>query len=383
MAEAIALPLEIVELVVDNVFDVRDTLKACSLVSLQWAAASRLHLFHTTKLTNAHSVETLIELLKSPLSTISRSIHQLTVEVGPGFESDQAESCSLHLTRLSEICNTIDSLAFVPEEPSFKALSEIFLPPWSCFKLVRSMSFGPVLASPHSMFDFIASFPYLGMLEMDGLYWRPVAPFLVKHISPPPPPRLQALRLDCASGLVLGWLIPASPESSANLDVIPHYSLLDLRGITNGQIISIARCIHASGAVLRDLSLSLRLTNEDFVRLDVSRNYNLRSIRIEPDLSFEALPHLLCQLTSTSLEHIEVLMPGRPARLHAHDAHRWADLDRHLVGPQFSALSLTVRLHKAVDEDTIREYLPLCTARGLISCVLKPVLYSSSWFSGK
>jgi hypothetical protein len=75
------------------------------------------------------------------------------------------------------------------------------------------------------------------------------------------------------------------------------------------------------------------------------------------------------------------VMPGRLARLYPHDAKRWADLDRHLLQPQFSRLLITVQLHKAIDEDVIRRCLPLCTARGIISYIYKPVLYSGSYFS--
>lgn len=80
------------QLIVDYAFDEHETLKACSVVSLQWANASRLHLFNEVTLANAQSLPTLIDLLQFPFSTISRSIRKLAIEAGRGFDRDQGRN---------------------------------------------------------------------------------------------------------------------------------------------------------------------------------------------------------------------------------------------------------------------------------------------------
>ncbi|KAJ7652082.1 hypothetical protein DFH06DRAFT_1206724 [Mycena polygramma] len=377
-----AFPLEIVELVIDHLFDDRENLKTCSLVSFQWVPSSRLHLFRTVTLLNAHSIQTLVELLESPLSTLPHAIRNIYVEVGPhySFNRRQAEDHSPYLTRLSDKC-CIESLEFV-QHTSYRTSesSDIFLHPWSCFQHVRSLSLVGVLCASTNMTGFVASFPALRELKMDALLWRHVDAEL-EHFgrSPPiPPVHLQAVRLSrCPLGVVLDWLLEVSGKSH-NPSSGLRCTLLELGGISDNQIDSVSRYLRACGPVLQHLSLSLRLSNQGFVPLDLSCNSNLRYVRLEPDLYFETLPHMLCSITSASLEHVELVMPGRPARMYPHDANRWDDLDRYLLQPRFTRFSITVQLHKAIDEEVIMNYLPLCTARGIISYIYKPVLSHGS-----
>ncbi|KAF7340223.1 hypothetical protein MVEN_01941000 [Mycena venus] len=383
MPEPFTLPLEMVELVIDHLCDDREALQTCSLVSLQWVRATRVHLFRTVTLRNTLSIQTLVELLESPFSTTANAIRGISVEVGMhahfSFTQYKAENYAPYLMRLGDICR-IESLHFVQDSSSFRVYgdnpvsSQIFLPPWSCFKSVQALSFTAVDTSLH-LLGFIASFPVLRELEMDRLkqHWRLAES---KDDEDTPPPQLRVVRLSrCATDVVLDWL------RSENRNTQATCSVLELGGISDHQIASIAKFLHACGPVLWHLSLSLRLSNQDFLPLDLSHNTSLQYIRVEPDLYFEAVPHLLCSLGSASLEQIELVMPGRLARLYPHDLKRWADLDRHLLQSQFSRLSIIVQLHKAIDEEIIRGYLPLCTARGIISYVYKPVLYSGTYFS--
>ncbi|KAJ6569484.1 hypothetical protein B0H19DRAFT_1257126 [Mycena capillaripes] len=379
--EPIRFPLEIVELVIDHSFDDRETLRSCSLVSFQWGASSRLHLFRTVTFRNAHSIQTLVELLESPLSTLARAIRRVFVEIGLNFKfnftRDQVDNYAPYLTRFSDVC-AVESLQFIQHSsPSgaraFSESYQLFLPPWSCFKSIRSLRFDAVDASAN-MKGFIASFPALRELEMDRMFWR--SELWDQALSTIPPPHLRAVRISRSPmDVILDWLLLDSSHSP------PTSRLLELSSISDRQTVSVARYVEACGPVLEHLSLSLRLSREDFVPLDLTRNTNLRYFRIEPDLYLEALPHMLCSLTSASLERLELVMPSRLARLFPHDAARWADLDRHLLQPQFSRLFIMVQLPKAIDEEVIREYLPMCTARGIISYTYKPMLYSGSYFS--
>ncbi|KAJ7037383.1 hypothetical protein C8F04DRAFT_1092256, partial [Mycena alexandri] len=370
--DALFLPPEIVELVIDRIDD-RDALRACSLVCLQWVPRSRIHLFGSVTVQNVYSIHTLVELLESPLSTLGRAIRHLSVELTRALVSslgqERAEYAAPYLTRLSNAC-ALESLQFLHHQSGFSSTSEIFLSPWLCFKSLQVLSIGAVWISP-DVFGFIASFPKLRELEMDGAYWK----YSASASKPPcmPPRNLRVVRLSrCAADAVLDWLLPENLQ--------PTCSSLTLRSISDSQLITLPRALKRCGAVLEHLSLTLRLAIQDFVPPDLSQNINLHYLRIEPDLYFEALPHLLCTLSSTSLELIELVMPGRAARLQPHDADRWAELDRHLLRSQFSLLLIKVQVHKAVDEDTIGEYLPLCCARGIVSFISKKVLYSYTRF---
>ncbi|KAJ6569479.1 hypothetical protein B0H19DRAFT_1135630 [Mycena capillaripes] len=358
----ITLPLEIVELVIDHSFHDRETLKTCSLVSLQWVPRSRFHGFRTVTLRNAHSIGTLVELLESPLSTLACAIRHLCVEARIHLSFSTNKEQEDVLKRLSDLC-TIGSLQFNSFFRLFSG-SEVFLPPWSCFKSVQFLRFGAVDAFVPDLLEFIAFFPMLRELEMDGLYWDMSQ---LQHMQlhdygrapPVPPPHLQAIRLRCSAvDVLLDWLLPKNA---------PSCSLLELSDISDRQIGSVSRYLSACGHVLHHLSLSLRLSSEDLVPLNLSRNTNLRYLRIEPDRLFETLPHILCTLTSASLTHIELVMPGRVVQLHP---EAWADLDRHLLRPQFSRLRISVQLPHAKSEEIIARCLPLCSARGMITCQL-------------
>ncbi|KAF7340231.1 hypothetical protein MVEN_01941800 [Mycena venus] len=367
--QGITFPLELVDLVIDHSFDDHEILKICSLVSLECVRRSRLHLFHTVALRNTRSIQTLVELLESPLSTIACAIRCLSVDVGPHFDfvRGQAETYTPYLTRLNNTC-TIESLQFVSDRSDFRNLEfEIFLSPWACFKSVQFLTFGPVRTSP-AMRGFIASFPILRELEMDNTFWRPTAAGkLAGWKQSPPSAHLQAVRLSrCASQAVLKWLLPESPQAAT-------CSLLELCGIHDHTVLSIAKFLDACGPVLQHLSLSriIRLSTQA-IPLDFSCNTNLRYLRIEPQDFLEALPQLLCSLTSASLEQIELVKPVRRTLQHLdpHNAERWANVDHHFLQPQFSRLLITVHLHQAFEEEIIRGYLPLCAARRIMSCVL-------------
>lgn len=258
MSETTPLPLEIVDLIVDHAINDRQTLKACSLVSLQWVSRSRLHLFYAVILATTPSIKALIDLLESPLSTITGSVRRLVVEVSASFSSDQTENFAPYLTRLNEMCR-IASLGFIQQRDTASD-AEIFLSPWSCFDSVQSVSFGQVLASPH-LLDFIASFPNLRVLELDGVHWRYWGPELFGHIPAPPPPNLQAVSLGyCATDVVLDWLLRESAEGPSRC------SLLDIRSISVSHVVSLAKFLVALGPTLQHLSLSLRLADEGAVQ---------------------------------------------------------------------------------------------------------------------
>ncbi|KAJ7743851.1 hypothetical protein B0H16DRAFT_1560829 [Mycena metata] len=369
--DALFLPPEIVELVIDHIDD-RGALRTCSLVSLQWVLRCRIHLFRSVTVQNVYSIHTLVELLESPFSTLGGAIRHLSVELTRALVSslgpERAEYAASYLTRLSNAC-ALESLQFFHHQSGFSSNSEILLSPWSCFESLQVLSIGAVKTSP-DVFDFIASFPKLRELEMDGAHWN----HWVSKAPCTPPKNLRVVRLSrCAADAVLNWLLPEN--------LPPTCSSLTLGSISDSQLITLPRALKRCGPVLEQLSLTLRLVNHNFVPPDLSQNTNIRYLRIEPDLYFEALPHLLCTLTSTSLEQIELVMPGRAARLQSHDAARWAELDRHLLRSQFSLVSIKVQVHKAVDEDTIAEYLPLCCARGIVSFISKPVLYLTRFFA--
>ncbi|KAJ7924355.1 hypothetical protein B0H13DRAFT_1978033, partial [Mycena leptocephala] len=234
----IAIPLEIVEL-------------SCLL---QWVPRSRLHLFRTVTLENMHSVATLVELLESPLSTLARAIHRLSVSAGLQFNEDQEEN---YIRRLRKICN-VESLRF---GSGYGALNlKLSNSPWSCFTSVQflTLSFGAVVASASDLLTFIASFPMLRELEMDGLYWDkwPVEQPVEERRQSTPPAHLIAVRLRyCAVDVILDGLLPESSHS------LPSCTSLTLGGISDCQMISVSRYLKACGPTLQHLSLTLQLSS--------------------------------------------------------------------------------------------------------------------------
>ncbi|KAK7040593.1 hypothetical protein R3P38DRAFT_2895907 [Favolaschia claudopus] len=378
------LPLEIVELIIDHLFEDRDALETCSLVALDWVRCTRSYLFSTTVLENTHSIHTLLELLESPLSTVAHAIRHFSIEVSfrCHFNREQANDYAPYLALMSARLPLLESLEFVQHSLGVRShrispeVTQIFLPPWSCFQSIGTLVFRSVETSPH-LLGFIASFPNLRALEMNGVQSSLTS--LGKQLPHIPPPcMLQNLRLSrCAAEEVLDWLLSYASSSSTKLST----TLLQLGGISDQQITSIAKYLNVCGSILQHLSLSFRLSDRDFLSLDFSHNVSLRYLRLEPDLYFEAVPQLLCSIASTALEQIELVMPGRLARLYSHDEKSWARVDRFLVGQEFdNGLSIRVQLHRAIDEETIRAYLPLCTARRLISYVYKPVLYTGTTY---
>lgn len=377
----ITLPLEIVELVIDCLFNRRETLKTCSLVSSQWVPRSRFHAFRTVTLRNAQSIETLVELLESPLSTMGCAIRHLCVEARIHLDFDSSEQQDDILRRLNNLC-AIESLQFNSFFRLFSG-SEVFLPPWSCFNSAQSLRFGAIDAFVPDLLEFIAFFPMLRELEMDGLFWdmsqsqrgRLESDYGRKPYIPPA--HLQALRLRCSVvDVLLDWLLKESA---------PNCSLLEFGDISDRHIGSVSQYFTACGPVLKHLSVSLRLSGEGTIRsrhdilscslmfstdpisLNFSRNTNLRYLRIEPDRLFEILPKILSTLTSASLTHLELVMPSRRVQL---DPETWANLDRHLLQPRFSRLAITVHVPHPSDEEKLGRVLPLCAARGIITCQL-------------
>ncbi|KAK7064832.1 hypothetical protein R3P38DRAFT_3250359 [Favolaschia claudopus] len=381
------LPLEIIELIIDRLSEDRDALETCSLVALNWVRCTRSYLFSTAVLENTHSIPTLAELLESPLSTIVHAIRYLSIEVSfrCHFNREQANDYAPYLAAISTRLPSLESLEFVQHSLGVRSnrlsseVTQIFLPPWSCFQSIRTLVFRSVETSPH-LLGFISSFPNLRALEMNGVQSSLTSPGeQLLHI--PPPNMLQNVRLSrCAAEEVLDWLLSYASSSSTKLST----SMLQLGGISDQQITSIAKYLTACGPILQHLSLSFRLSDRDFLSLDFCHNVSLRYLRLEPDLYFEVVSQLLCSIASTALEQIELVMParGRLARLYLHDEKSWAKADRFLVGQESdNGLSIRVQLHRAIDEETIRAYLPLCTARGLISYVYKPVFYTGTYFS--
>ncbi|KAJ4468606.1 hypothetical protein C8J55DRAFT_200493 [Lentinula edodes] len=75
------IPVELVEIIIDFLFDDSKTLGTCSLVCSAWVARTRHLLFGTVHLDRRRST-TFIDLLSHPCSTILARIHRLDIDCG-------------------------------------------------------------------------------------------------------------------------------------------------------------------------------------------------------------------------------------------------------------------------------------------------------------
>ncbi|KAG5716154.1 hypothetical protein E4T56_gene10678 [Termitomyces sp. T112] len=74
------LPSEVIHIIIERIacFDV-PTLRACSLVCKSWLPVSRWHLIPTVSL-GSKNIKSFLRLLESPYSTISQSIHHVSIQ---------------------------------------------------------------------------------------------------------------------------------------------------------------------------------------------------------------------------------------------------------------------------------------------------------------
>lgn len=78
------LPQELVDIIIVLVGDDRNTLCACSLVCRSWVHTARILQFRTLKVrTEIAPTKMLVEILKSPLQTISTAIRHVSLGVSP------------------------------------------------------------------------------------------------------------------------------------------------------------------------------------------------------------------------------------------------------------------------------------------------------------
>lgn len=144
--ETFPLPQEILDHVVDLLYDSPETLKQCCLVSKSWVPRTRKHIFAHVKFTSEESLQSWKKAFPDPTNSPSYHTRVLTVECDPGdIENNNWVQGFSHVERLvvDDSHTTIPFSAFHQLAPSLKSLLvvSLSLPQPQTFALIRSLPF--------------------------------------------------------------------------------------------------------------------------------------------------------------------------------------------------------------------------------------------------
>jgi hypothetical protein len=163
------LPIELCELVIDNLDDDDHTLRACSLACRAFLRASRRHLFYLVDLTDRDTAERLLRIICSVPSPTSpcRYIRKLCLTEGRGETLWINKVLPLLAERLPDV--TILVLEYLLWN-LLDSISQIAI--LSNFLKVKSLEIiHGEFNSSEQMNQFIASFPSLVDLDCSRTYW--------------------------------------------------------------------------------------------------------------------------------------------------------------------------------------------------------------------
>jgi|ERR1700722_7438418 len=213
---------ELIDHIISFLDDDRETVKACSLVCKNWLPSSQYSLFGRLGLESS-TLQSFIELLNSPVSTIPNRVHTLDITLS---ETRFFDTIAPYLNRF-----TIRTLLLVGDyqwEPICRELEED-VSMW--FSGIRVLHLELEFSSPDHYFGLIASFR---SLETLFLHFGPLEfrlGDLQRIHSFTFPPHLRTLQIELASKQpLLSWLVPITqfpPISTVRLSI----SNEELRGI--------------------------------------------------------------------------------------------------------------------------------------------------------
>ncbi|KAG6909907.1 hypothetical protein DXG01_014427 [Tephrocybe rancida] len=290
------IPKEVVEIIIERIasFDV-PTLRACSLVCRSWLPLSRGHLIPTVSL-SSKNVRSFLRLLDSPYSTISQSIHHVSVQ-------SDSNAISHRRPRESRIYppdfNVTQGCPFTCDETLLQRLTP--------FTALTSLSFSWLregLASPTSItlvqgfsgltkIEFrTCTFPsfekFAGMIcSLQKLRWLALMDVTWDDLTLPEspshpvlPPHLEMLELYLSPiGHICTWI-------AAHSDELNYLETLNMCSAFWEDIdsIAIAWMLRRLGPKVKHLSLPWHLPE-----VDLSHHTELRTLRIS-HLWFKPVP---------------------------------------------------------------------------------------------
>ncbi|KAF8066960.1 hypothetical protein FPV67DRAFT_1582634 [Lyophyllum atratum] len=345
-----AIPLELVDLIIDHGHADYSLLTACSLVCKAWFPAARHHLFSNAKL-NATNASSFVDLVNSASSTIIPFVRRIDArdncEDGRWVEDLFGSLTSLPSVKsisLVSSCDTTLSRRTLSNLRSFGRLVELRL---------SECAFGDFT----EVQELICSFPVLESLYLEADWPEP------RTITPTktsPSPHLRELYLRCEMSHVLEWFL-------MQCDLAP-VSKLTLHGLDSFELPVVGRYMETLGPELTHLTIfpSGSVYNTLSNHVNLSLNACLRYLKLvidcdSPDLAMART--FLSQVESPLFDEVELSFYS--VRQGPKVAREWTDLDALLAQPKFSSMRRTT-ISAVSAAGLAKETLPLCHKRGVL-----------------
>ncbi|KAF8908183.1 hypothetical protein CPB84DRAFT_1744355 [Gymnopilus junonius] len=326
-------PPELVDSVIDHNHADRPTLKICALVSRQWTASSRFHLFSRVVVAHDNARE-FIQLLSSPHCTVASAVQDLAFQFVSGSQRWFSEF-SRRLSYLDKTTN-ITSLD-IPGAPGALIREEVQTALLAFSGQIKTLSFGPVVFESFKDFArLLCAFRALESLSCACTY-RTRATGHVEN---------QVLRLRLMG--ILRQVKLVSPSTKPVLDflllqgvggspVLPTMASLSLSYLTVEDYPPLTRYLGTPNNNLQSLTIKMD-NNVSGTNIDtLAESLNLAQLRVLQILCIDTIPllspdqalNLLSWITSQQFANLEIsvaLIQGI------------AGLDILLGGDQFHAL---------------------------------------------
>ncbi|KAJ7032602.1 hypothetical protein C8F04DRAFT_1106682 [Mycena alexandri] len=316
------LPPEIQKIVVDILFDDKDTLGPCSLVDQAWLHLSRRHLFASIHLLNDRC-ESFRHLCDSPHATIAPYISTLSISSleGADYMNESASFFLDHVPYLPSLpaLTSLEISCLSLQNVSQQCLSSMA----RCFSNLTDLSIHLVeFRHSQQVSDLLSCFQMLEQVSIGATFATED-----QASSSIPPPSLRYLRvLRLRMGLhgagafrdIISWCIPTN-----GLPAIQALSLASLD----------ASLLPVLGPTLKDLdiwfmaSVTVAEVNTD---IDLTRNRGLRSLTVH---NLDSQSWVLLEGISIDVLYVVIFVDS----MEALDRKEWARLS---WTPQFAGLRL-------------------------------------------
>jgi hypothetical protein len=153
------LPAELLDEVVDHLYDTEDTLRSCCLVSKSWIPRSRKHLFADINFRTAAEAQSWKNAFPDPSTSSARYAKALTIESPQAFTAADAEESAWIRAFSRVVCLDLDVDGSGTSAGSSPAISLILFHGFSLVLKSLRITFGVIQSS--QAFNFICSFPLL------------------------------------------------------------------------------------------------------------------------------------------------------------------------------------------------------------------------------
>ncbi|PPQ88188.1 hypothetical protein CVT25_005153 [Psilocybe cyanescens] len=343
-----SFPAELVDSIIDHNHSDPATLMICSLVSRQWIASSRYHLFSTVAISHDNARE-FVQLLSSPLCTVSTAIQGMDVHFVPGSQRWFGEFAR-RLILLNNV--TIVSLGISGSGNTvIREEVQIALPTLSVRTKVLNVGPGVVFGTFSEFARLLCTFHALQSLSCSCTFQIKDRAQGVHFNSPLSQVYLVTPAIKLVSELLLsqGVLPTIASLSMSHLVQDDYPTLSTFLATPNENLHSLAIRMDSSfsGTTLDSFTEDVKLT-----QLKVLLKL---SIETDPKLSPEQAFRLLARITSSSLKTVEITVALEQGA---------ARVDMLLSGDQFPSLKELKILGSSWAD--ARQFLPRCNANNIL-----------------